>query len=487
MSAYKSYFNRNTTIVSNSYSNTGRNPISELFFGGVNNVITPKGYSRLLFDIELSGLTNQISRGVISTGCSKNMKHILNMTNTSSFDLELLNGTWSNGRRRATSFDLVLFRIPNVSGSTGNIQSWDEGVGYDYYDFTELPTDKAYSSRPTNWYESQTISNWSVPGVYDNLNGNSSSGLNFSGLTIIDTQHFEFGNEDIKFDMTQEINDILTGATTGVTGWGVAYYPQVENITGLTENYAVGFFTRHTQTFYEPYLETTYDDLIQDDRNIFYENKENRLYLYSYQFGNPQNFDELPTVDIMDMSGIISYLDLPTCQITNGVYEVIVPPLTSSSVPCMYYDTWKNLKINGVGITNVTNEFVLNDLSDLYQIGSTTNNPSIYGFDFFGIKQDEKILGPDTRKVNVIIKKAYTTNEILNKVNAYYRVYVREGKTEVQVQDWTELNRTPDSHYFMFNTDDKIPNEYFIDIKVITDRETNTYKRELKFQIVNRK
>ena len=33
--------------------------------------------------------------------------------------------------------------------------------------------------------------------------------------------------------------------------------------------------------------------------------------------------------------------------------------------------------------------------------------------------------------------------EILNKVNAYYRVYVREGKTEVQVQDWTELNRTP--------------------------------------------
>ena len=487
MSAYKSYFNRNTTIVSNSYSNTGRNPISELFFGGVNNVITPKGYSRLLFDIELSGLTNQISSGVISTGCSKNMKHILNMTNTSSFDLELLNDTWSNGRRRATSFDLVLFRIPKVSGTTGNIQSWDEGVGYDYYDFTELPTDKAYSSRPTNWYESQTISNWSVPGVYDNLNGNSSSGLNFSGLTIIDTQHFEFGNEDIKFDMTKEINDILTGATTGVTGWGVAYYPQVENITGLTENYAVGFFTRHTQTFYEPYLETTYDDLIQDDRNIFYENKENRLYLYSYQFGNPQNFDELPTVDIMDMNGLPIWFNLSTCQITNGVYEVIVPPLTSSNVPCMMYDTWKGLKINGVDISNVTNEFVVNDLSDLYQIGSTTNNPSIYGFDFFGIKQDEKILGPDTRKVNVIIKKAYTTNEILNKVDAYYRVYVREGKTEVQVQDWTELNRTPDSHYFMFNTDDKIPNEYFIDIKVITDRETNTYKRELKFQIVNRK
>ena len=153
----------------------------------------------------------------------------------------------------------------------------------------------------------------------------------------------------------------------------------------------------------------------------------------------------------------------------------------------MMYDTWKELKINGVDISNQTNEFVVNELSDLYQIGSTTNDPSLYGFDFFGIKQDEKILGPDVRKVNVIIKKAYTTNEVLNKVNAYYRVYVREGKTEVQVQDWTQLNRTPDSHYFIFNTEDKIPNEYFIDIKVLTDREINTYKRELKFQIVNRK
>ena len=33
---------------------------------------------------------------------------------------------------------------------------------------------------------------------------------------------------------------------------------------------------------------------------------------------------------------------------------------------------------------------------------------------------------------------------------------------------------------------DKIPNEYFVDFKVISNNETNTYKRELKFQITNR-
>jgi len=489
MSVYKSYFNRNNTLVFNSYANTGRNPVVELFFGRVDNVLIPKGYSRFIFNIDLSNLESKISSGEISTGCSKNITHTLRMTNTSAFDDELLNAKWSNGRRRATSFDLVLFRLPKVSGSTGNPQNWDEGVGYDYYDFSQIPTDKSYSDRPSNWYEAQTINNWSLAGIYDNENNQSISGLNFSGLTIIDTQHFEQGNEDIAFDMTDEINNILTGATTGVTGWGVAFYPQVENITGLTENYSVGFFSRHTQTFYEPFLETTYDDLIQDDRNIFYTEKSNKLYLYSYNFGNPQSFDTNPTVDILDLNGtpVPGFTGLTTCQVTNGVYEVEVSGLTASTVPCMYYDVWKGLEVNGVSLNDVENEFVINDLSELYQIGSTTNEPSIYGFDFYGIKQDEKILGTDTRKVNVVIKKAYTTNEVLNKVSAYYRVYVREGKTEVQVQDWTELNRTPDSHYFIFNTDDKIPNEYFIDMKVITDREVNTYKRELKFQIVNRK
>ena len=33
------------------------------------------------------------------------------------------------------------------------------------------------------------------------------------------------------------------------------------------------FFDKNTQTFYEPYLVTTFDDLISDDRNTFYKIK----------------------------------------------------------------------------------------------------------------------------------------------------------------------------------------------------------------------
>jgi hypothetical protein len=76
---------------------------------------------------------------------------------------------------------------------------------------------------------------------------------------------------------------------------------------------------------------------------------------------------------------------------------------------------------------------------------------------------------------------------MLPNVDASYRVYVREGKTEVLIQDWTNLNRTPNEYYFMFDTRDKIPNEYFIDIQVKMMGQITTYKKQIQFQIVNSK
>jgi len=128
----------------------------------------------------------------------------------------------------------------------------------------------------------------------------------------------------------------------------VAYRPEVENITGMTENYSVGFFSPYTQTFYEPYLETNYNDLILDDRNSFHEGLNNNLYLYVYENGNPINLDSNPTVDILDLNGdpVAGFTGLSTCVVTKGVYKVSVNNLTPGNVPCLYYDVWKNLWIS---------------------------------------------------------------------------------------------------------------------------------------------
>ena len=267
----------------------------QLNFGSSDLLIPNYGYTRFIFNLDLELLQDKINTGEISTGCTSAMTHTLQMTNTCAFDEELLNTEMSDGRRRASSFDLILFRIPKTSGNTGNFQSWDEGVGYDFTDtnmnqngmFASLypisyVDPRSYSDRPSNWYKTTNITDWSQPGIYNNKN---EGVVKYSGLTIIDRQHFEFGNEDINMDMTEEINSILLGTLTGVTGWGIAYVPDVENITGLTESYSVGFFTRHTQTYYQPYLLTDYDDLIQDDVDywanqsvkVLFEQSKNKL------------------------------------------------------------------------------------------------------------------------------------------------------------------------------------------------------------------
>lgn len=483
MSINNSYFSKNNTIISNSLTNTGRNPVTELFYGSLATSQYPNGYSRFIFDLDISLLQEKISDGTISTTCPDAMTHTLRMVNTSTFNLEELNTTTSQGRLRATSFDLILFRIPNN-------QMWDEGVGYDFADliYEYSNSDKNFSTRPSNWIQTTTLSGWTEQGIYNNRNTGT---VPYSALTIVDTQHFQFGNENISFNMTTEINSILNGSLTGVTGWGIAYLPQIENLTGLTENYEVQFFTRHTQTFYEPFLETNYNDIIDDDRNQFSLGKVNKLYLYLFEDGNPINLDQLPSVSIYDANGTpilglsTPYLDV--CQRTKGVYEVTIPPLIGYQTPCSFFDVWGDLILNGFSLADVTNSFVIYPLKKSIQIGTTTQDPKVYGFDFYGIKQDEKIYNTDIRKVGVVIKQAYTTQKLLPNVDAYYRVYVREGQTEVEVQDWTKINKTPNEYYFMFDTRDKIPNEYYIDLKVTSSGEINTYKKQIKFQIVNLK
>jgi len=487
MSIHNSYFSRNNTIVYSGLTNTGRNPIVELFYGD-GDVKVPIGFSRFIFNIDLTELQEKYQQGIITTGvtCFDNVKHILRMVNTSFFDRDFLNTKTSSEMERATSFDLILWRIPYEDFNETKPQTWDEGVGYDFTDVQSSPGDRNYSIRPSNWVQRETLYDWEQQGIYDNTN---SGVFNFSALTIVDLQHFEFGDENIDFDMTNEINSILNGSITTPVGWGIAYLPQVESLSGTTGTYSVGFFTRHTQTFYEPYLQTNYNDLIEDDRNMFVLGKVNKLYLYVYEDGDFKNLDFDPFVELRDTSctAIPGLTGLTTCRRSKGVYEVIIPPLIGYKTPCTFTDVWSNLFINGLPLPNITNEFTIYPLYKSLQIGTLSQDPSIYGFDFYGIKQDEKILNTDIRKVGVIIKKAYTTNQLLLKVKASYRIYVKEGSTEVQVQDWTKINRTPNEYYFMFDTRDKIPNEYFIDIKVLSSGEVNTYKKQIKFQIVNKK
>ena len=120
-------------------------------------------------------------------------------------------------------------------------------------------------------------------------------------------------------DITDEVNSLITGGTTNY-GYGIAFERDLELLIKNPSQY-VGFFTRHTQTYYEPFLETVYNDPIRDDRKNFYKGKVNRLYFYTNIGGEPTNLDNNPSVTIKDEDGNVfsAITSAQTIQTTTGI------------------------------------------------------------------------------------------------------------------------------------------------------------------------
>jgi hypothetical protein len=102
-----------------------------------------------------------------------------------------------------------------------------------------------------------------------------------------------------------------------------------------------------------------------------------------------------------------------------------------------------------------------------------------------GIRRDEKIKRGDLRKVFVNVREPYTINQSSVIDGLQYRVWIREGNTEVNVIDWMDVNRTYLKNYFILDTSWMIPNEYYIDIKLTSNLLVKTYTNTMKFNIVN--
>jgi hypothetical protein len=459
----RTYIDKNNTIIYNTLINTGKNPIAEIYYGG--NQSSPI-YTRHLLYFDITDLQTKYTNGEL--GNLSNVTHTLRMTNSATFDNSLQGQKLLDGKQRTSSFDLVLFRIQEF---------WDEGCGYDYDRITYLnySDDITFIESASNWLNSTTSTTWSEPGTFSGSP---------SGITVT-TQHFDKGNENIEMDITNEVNSLITGGTVNY-GYGLSFTRDLELLETIPSQY-VGFFTKHTQTYYEPFLETLYNNPIIDDRKNFYRGKINRLYFYTNLGGEPTNLDSIPGVYISDQNGIVvsSYTSSNVVHSTTGVYyiELSLPITTSDCV--LYTDTWTGLTINGISRPNVELEFEIKSDLDYYNFGDNESLPIDYVMNVSGINRDEKIKRGDKRKVFVNVRVPYTINETSVIDGLQYRLWVREGNTQVNVIEWEDVNRSYLKNYFILDTSWMIPNEYFIDIKLTSNQMVKTYTNTLKFNIVN--
>jgi len=457
----RTYFDKNNTIVSNLNINTGLNPITELFYGGAQS---QEKYSRFLFHFDETRIKSLYTGGTF-TDLTK-LKHTLRLTNTGSFDKDLLNGTMGS-KKRTCSFDLILFKIE---------EEWDNGVGYDYEVCDLLNGDCAFSNSPSNWTNPKTGFNWSNgTGVYSGSP---------SAITVT-YQHFDKGNENIEMDITDYVNGVLTGDTN--YGLGIAYDRSYELMNTNSLQY-VGFFTNNTQTFYEPYVETIYSNHIKDDRNNFFLDKNNKIYLYVNTNGNPTNLDVIPNVEIRDANDVLftSYTSSQVVHVTKGVYSIdLLVPTIATNEGTMYSDVWKNIFINGVQRQDIALDFVTKDSMEYYNIGNNDTLPKKVGVSISGLQNREKIKRGDIRKILVSARIPYTVEQTQSVDDIKYRLYVSEGSSELTVIDFQPVEMASNYYYFLLDTESLIPNMYYLDVLVTSNLEVTTIKNAVQFEIVN--
>jgi hypothetical protein len=459
---FRSYFSQNNTIIKGAYNNTGLNPVSELWYGESFG-ITGNSFTRLLFKVDLSKIIERYNTNEIMTG-DTTVKHTLKMFNSAAYDRDMLDRDLE-GRTRNKNFTLVLYRIE---------EDWSEGRGFDFP--SQFISTESGNTITSNWFEKKQDELWSIAGAISADTGNT-----------IASQYFEVGDENLEMDITPFVNDIITGGSDNY-GFALAYHPDIENVSGVLGLRTVGFFTRHLDYFYEPFIETEWESNIEDDREFFYIGKTNNLYLYTNKAGRPFDLDFTPSaVTILDYNDdvIETITGNSIVHVKRGVYKIEYNvPINSYPDRVTFTDRWEGLFDNGVNIGNVELKFDLKNNRDYYSLENYENSHINYTLQLLGINHNDKLVNGEKRRIDVRVRDNRNRKET-NISEIFYRVFIKEGKYEIDVIPFNKMNRNAKMNFFDLDTSWLVPTDYYLEIKIQNNGYDYIFNRRMKFTVVN--
>lgn len=488
---YRTYIEKFCTIVSNSKINTGLNPISELVYGRDNIV------SRALFYFDHSKVKELMDGGIMID--KSKMRHTLHITNAGSLDLTQLHDCETssindNKKIRAASFDIIFFLIP---------KHWDRGKGFNYtkthlnvgyYSPNPIDSKRLVSEDGCNWFQRQNGLKWDEDGIYtnDTLSKEYDKWSAGEESIIIGRQHFDYGNESIELDITDTFNKFLDGTLENY-GIGMAFSPLLEVSDSEYENY-VGWLTDKTNLFFEPFVETRYNDIVSDDRSNFVLSKKNRLYLYCTIGEHLDDLDETPKVTVRNDEGDVVkdkngdlIQDIEANRFSKGIYYIdITLSKNDFEANTMLYDTWDGIVYQGSDLDAVELDFTLKDTPNFFNIGNSLESDNItYTPSIYGISEKEQINRGDVRKlvINGRPSYSYNTYELLDSMDI--RLYVKDGTSEIDVIKWDRVNKSFTNNYYVIDTNILIPNRYYVDVRIKYGMNSIIHHDVLSFDVVN--
>jgi hypothetical protein len=453
MSYIRSYFEKNNTIIKNSQVNTAKNPTTEIYYGG--------GFSKFIFKVDFTELINKFTTGDLSVANLNKITHTLHLTNCIFGDEGFKGQLRSTGRDRATSFDLILFRITEF---------WDEGVGFDYVNTNAdaLNGFKVFDQRPSTWYDRTTLDSWSTSGIYA------------ENPTIIQTIHFDNGNEDIDIDITEYVNGILFSGQPN-NGICIAYSANTESLTAETKN-VVTFFSKYTQTFFEPFLETTYDDRVNDENCCLKFDETSNFYFISQAPITSVNKFEL-----IDSNNEIIY---STTSQTSFIKLNYSNYKTSYFIDSENYEDQEIFYTKWYYTQNGKNKVIERE----YNISRPDLNDDslIYSTEVFinvvGIKQNDIISKKAGLKRLIFKAKRLIQTKILKNIigDIEFRIYVNQGKNQIDVIPFTKASKVNDEYFAEIDFSWFISHDYTIEVRGL-DKNGFQYPNSnyVKFRVTN--
>lgn len=460
----RTFITKANTIADFSKENFGLNPICSLTYGA--------GVSRILLYFDEKALSEKVSDGTYKN--ANRLTHRLKMFNCGSVDSRKFFETgdaikYMSNKHRAASFDVIAFKVP---------QPWDAGTGFDNSTDVWFVGYKSVSEDGSTWEKSMNGIYWDTPGIYSSsaLTDEYNKWGDGEPSVVIGRQHFDYGNENLDIDITDFVNDIISGKEKNY-GICLAFSPLTEETRTDGEKY-INFFTNNTNTFFQPYIESRYEADVNDARYKFFIGKKNRLFFYSIINGEFVDLDTLPTCEINGQ-------EYPVSSDTKGIYytEVKLPRTTKENT--IFYDTWGNLVLDGEQLENVEMEFVALSPNKYYNFGGAIEDNEKLSPIIAGINDDQKLSQGDIRELIVYFRKPYSSSEYDLVDESYYRIYVKDGSREIDVIDWDKIDSVGRHNSFVLNTAELIPQDYYVDIKAKLGRETLIFKNKLHFRIVD--
>ena len=200
------------------------------------------------------------------------------------------------------------------------VESFSEGQGVDMESYKD--------EGPASWTNRELNTAWTNPGAFQGTE------------TLVATQLFDTGVEDMEVDITSYIEGLFNGDTDD----GLIILLEEPVTTGITNFYTKKFFSRSSEFFFKrPVIEARDSNTNSDDRGKFYKaspfvtSNEQNIYLYNSIGGERVNLVGTVALELFEDEAMTT--SITTGVVTNtgtGIYKAAVTVPNTVTVSTIY-------------------------------------------------------------------------------------------------------------------------------------------------------